>query len=40
MPSNIISVSTFDTVDVKEDQKTEFKTSIFIDAETNAPSRC
>ena len=37
MPSNIISVSTFDTVDVKEDQKTEFKTSIFIDAETNAP---
>lgn len=37
MPSNIISVSTFDEVDVKEDQKTEFKTSIFIDAETNAP---
>lgn len=37
MPSNIISVSTFDKVDVKEDQKTEFKTSIFIDAETNAP---
>jgi len=37
MPSNVISVSTFDKVDVKEDQKTEFKTSIFIDAETNAP---
>ena len=37
MPTNVISVSTFDTVDVKEDQKTEFKTSIFIDAETNAP---
>ena len=37
MPSNVISVNTFDKVDVKEDQKTEFKTSIFIDAETNAP---
>ena len=37
MPTNVISVNTFDTVDVKEDQKTEFKTSIFIDAETNAP---
>ena len=35
--TNIISVNKFDTVDVKEDQKTEFKTSIFIDAETNAP---
>ena len=37
MPDNIISVSTFDKVDVKEDLKTEFKTSIFIDAETNTP---
>jgi hypothetical protein len=37
MPTNIISVNTFDEVDVKEDQKTEFKTSIFIDAETNVP---
>lgn len=37
MENKVISVSTFDKVDVKEDQKTEFKTSIFIDAETNAP---
>ena len=37
MPSNVLSVSAFNEVDVKEDQKTEFKTSIFIDAETNAP---
>jgi hypothetical protein len=37
MPNHVISVSTFDTVDVKEDQKNEFKTSIFIDPETNAP---
>ena len=35
--SNVISVSTFDRVDVKEDQKTEFKRSIFISPETSAP---
>jgi len=32
-----ISVSTFDTVEIKEDQKTEFKRSIFIDPETQTP---
>ncbi|MBQ7190638.1 MAG: ATP-binding protein [Kiritimatiellae bacterium] len=37
MQSNVISVNTFDTVDVKEDQKTEFKTSIFFDPETHSP---
>ena len=37
MASSIISVSTFDTVDVKEDQKTEFKRSIFISPETHMP---
>jgi len=33
----VISVSTFDTVEIKEDQKTEFKRSIFIDPETQTP---
>ena len=37
MPGHVISVSTFNEVDVKEDQKTEFKTSIFVDAETQQP---
>ena len=37
MPSQFISVSTFNQVDVKEDLHTEFKTSIFIDAETQTP---
>ena len=35
--SNVISVSTFDRVDVQEDQKTEFKRSIFISPETHTP---
>ena len=33
----VISVSTFDRVDVQEDQKTEFKRSIFISPETHTP---
>ena len=37
MPNHVISVSAFNEVDVKEDQKTEFKTSIFVDAETQQP---
>lgn len=37
MANQVISVSTFDTVDVKEDQKTEFKRSIFISPETHLP---
>lgn len=37
MSGNVISVSTFDRVDVQEDQKTEFKRSIFISPETHTP---
>ena len=37
MSSNIISVSTFDRVDIQEDQKNEFKASIFISPETHTP---
>ena len=38
MSSRVISVSTFDMVDVQKDQKTEFKRSIFITPETHTPS--
>lgn len=37
MSGNVISVNVFDTAEIKEDQKTEFKTSIFIDPETRTP---
>lgn len=30
----MISVNVFDTAEIKEDQTTEFKTSIFVDPET------
>ena len=32
-----ISVNVFDKAEIKEDQKTEFKTSIFVDPETQRP---
>ena len=32
-----ISVNVYDTAEIKEDQKTEFKTSIFIDPEYRTP---
>lgn len=36
---SVISVNTFDTVEIKEDQKTEFKRSIFIDPESQNPGQ-
>lgn len=37
MVGNVIAVNVFDKVEIKEDQTTEFKTSIFVDPETHKP---